>query len=337
MPVTGPIYWNKTGVKFPVQSGKPVAITQADFEECCCPCDLACVVIAYSEHSQSIGGGSVESATPLEMQTWVETHYYLFVNYSNPINDANTNFRVFADLETFAGIASLTWPGLWRRKANESDEFSYGKYQSGDFIGEWVCEDLAAAFTALRWTVLGSGLAITDMYYRSGGYVVPVGDPETFGSAMGKAIAAWNSDSWHSAAGITPVKHTALRGKTTDTTLKSATIYATRCVFYIQSAYVPAIVSKTFALYCLMRSAYYPATALEIPFSDQGDPVEEGFAAIVESVAITTPQDVYFTEFTGEQMPGWDPAGPSWDSSNCQYGYRYYSSEVLVKWNFTIC
>ena len=38
MAITGPIYWN--GTTFPSQSGDPVAITQTEFEDCCCgPCD----------------------------------------------------------------------------------------------------------------------------------------------------------------------------------------------------------------------------------------------------------------------------------------------------------
>ena len=39
MAITGPIYWN--GTTFPSQSGDPVAITQTEFEDCCCeedPC-----------------------------------------------------------------------------------------------------------------------------------------------------------------------------------------------------------------------------------------------------------------------------------------------------------
>ena len=34
--MAGPLYWNKTDGWFPVQSGSPVLIDQAAFEECCC-------------------------------------------------------------------------------------------------------------------------------------------------------------------------------------------------------------------------------------------------------------------------------------------------------------
>lgn len=39
MALTGPYYWD--GTHFPMQSGKPVLISQSDFEDCCCaavPC-----------------------------------------------------------------------------------------------------------------------------------------------------------------------------------------------------------------------------------------------------------------------------------------------------------
>ena len=36
-------YWNKTAGKFPGHGGKPVLITQQEFEDCCCGSDEPCV------------------------------------------------------------------------------------------------------------------------------------------------------------------------------------------------------------------------------------------------------------------------------------------------------
>jgi hypothetical protein len=44
------IYFNKSGMRFPTISGKPVALDYATFKSCCCP-DLCC----DEEHAESAG------------------------------------------------------------------------------------------------------------------------------------------------------------------------------------------------------------------------------------------------------------------------------------------
>lgn len=44
------IYFNKSGMRFPTISGKPVALDYATFKSCCCP-DLCC----DEEHTESTG------------------------------------------------------------------------------------------------------------------------------------------------------------------------------------------------------------------------------------------------------------------------------------------
>ena len=57
MAITGPIYWN--GTTFPSQSGDPVAITQTEFEDCCCDPPYDCTTEAcYPVSNAIISGGA---------------------------------------------------------------------------------------------------------------------------------------------------------------------------------------------------------------------------------------------------------------------------------------
>jgi hypothetical protein len=46
--MVAPYYWNKTDGWFPIQTGKPVLITQDEFEECCCGLCVPCEVVLES-------------------------------------------------------------------------------------------------------------------------------------------------------------------------------------------------------------------------------------------------------------------------------------------------
>ena len=81
----------------------------------------------------------------------IDWYFPRWINHaSGPLNPAEDDF-LFYTLETFAGVAGLTYPGLWRRKVDRDDAFSYGQMQEGDIIGSWIIEDLQAALNAMRW------------------------------------------------------------------------------------------------------------------------------------------------------------------------------------------
>ena len=56
MAITGPIYWN--GTTFPSQSGDPVAITQTEFEDCCCEEGDPCTDCSGVQPSATVSFGS---------------------------------------------------------------------------------------------------------------------------------------------------------------------------------------------------------------------------------------------------------------------------------------
>ena len=86
---------------------------------------------------------SIDMTQPRLTSGWVNHN-------AGPLNVGETDF-LFFDRSSFASVAGLNDPDLWRRKVNMGDAFSYGKMQIGDIIGSWIFEDLQAALTAMKW------------------------------------------------------------------------------------------------------------------------------------------------------------------------------------------
>ena len=106
-----------------------------------------------------------------------------WVNHvDGPLNATETAFE-FYDRSSFATVSGLNNPGLWRRKVNMGDAFSYGKMQTGDIIGSWIFEDLQAALTAMKWVR-------NDTHYENYGNVLRSGTGATQASAEAAYAAA---------------------------------------------------------------------------------------------------------------------------------------------------
>ncbi len=115
----GPFYWNKTAGKFPMQDGKPVLITQEEFEECCC---VAC----FCDED-------------------------LLDGYGDPVNpiDRFTDDFDFTDSASYSGPLIFKWknaldyltaPAEWDDAYAQFNHSSWGSYAGGQ-AEAWLFRD----------------------------------------------------------------------------------------------------------------------------------------------------------------------------------------------------
>jgi len=310
MSVTAPIYWNKTGVKFPVQSGKPVAISLTAFELCCC-CG-GCLKITYNQHRQALGQGTVDCPTAAEMQIWLEAYCTSFVDSTTEQAQVN---------ETGDGLLMYT-KSTWAAKA-------------GIDILHWHDEDMAGGFKALKWTQVGAGT--TDAQIRGGGNVEYYSEDESLCKA--KAVSNWNSTPWTS-TWYAPKKYTnCYRFYYYDQPGVLASISSTIRSFKLAAGTTDDCVTKNIELWVQGVGLGDNAPTYPIVFFNHGDPVVEGFALQESISGVSGSIDVNFAAFMSTAMPTFAPDSPLPYElpSSRPYGYELGTVTILVKWNFIEC
>lgn len=131
-------YYIMPSGKFPMQDGKPVLITEANYLDCCCK---SCLLITYNQHRQALGQSAVETATLADMQIWMETYCTSFIDHiDGPLNATDDEFLFFT-LSKWRTVAGID--------------------------GSWQNGDEARGFSALRWTI--EPAKVFDGLYKGGG------------------------------------------------------------------------------------------------------------------------------------------------------------------------
>ena len=136
MTITGPIYWD--GASFPMQGGEPVAISETEFEDCCCDSDTPCTDCSGTQPAPTVTADACaqdeitdtayvySSFTPTSCYwRWNNDDYQLRVYYVAATSQYNvyiglrtSTFGRWFDLDAplscvdgnIEGTATLAWP-----------------------------------------------------------------------------------------------------------------------------------------------------------------------------------------------------------------------------------
>lgn len=151
--------------------------------------------LAQSERDCAVSDGTPSSGinegddiqTVHARQTWLEDNCVNFVDHTQAINGA-ASIPMFT-LASWRSAAGLNASGFQR--STDGISFTYGLTTGGYIIGDWIWDELAKGYSALKWTVR-NGDAATDEQYRTA-TGTPDADCET---ARNSQIAAWAASSW---------------------------------------------------------------------------------------------------------------------------------------------